>query len=220
MITLPKSKAFWAIASSLIGISGVITHDRYECGRSKTRFDAIAREHGSNPANSNAGQVTVIAFGKDTNDLREVKAKWRHHAVGLLTKAGCDYNMVEVNAAALDKQLGSAGKVSDGPASESFPQVITPLNWIAPAIRGDKVNDELGALWNEKRPTLKLSAEGIIVLDSLAYESLKELDNIPIYYIPCDPAGSFLERVRQFITQSWTLNEIGNATLEFIQQQE
>jgi hypothetical protein len=133
---LPKSKAFWAFTTAASALGGIIAYDRFRLKQIRERFTREAEEMGMQPATENIRKITIVAFGRDGNDLQKIRKNWKKYAVDLITKAGCDYQRFEVNAAKLDKELDKLVPVPDGiiPENKEIPRILTADNWIKPTM--------------------------------------------------------------------------------------
>lgn len=192
-----RSKYFWAFACTTGAISSVIAYDRYKCSEVRKKFLAEAELLGMQPSRDSIRKVTLVAFGKDSYDLKKIKMKWRTYAVDIFTKAGCDYQWMEVNAASLNKEVDKLVPVPDGQLpvdSKNLPDVVNPKSWIKPTMMHwlrklnkngfevikaseDPTQTVLEKLWEERRPEPKNERffdDGIVALDFGSYEALEE----------------------------------------------
>lgn len=139
MLKLPKSKTFWTFASITGGLGGALAWDRYKLTKIRKELRNEAHELGSHPASETIRKVTIVAFGKDRNELRKMRTLWRAFTVDLFTIAGCDYQMVEFDADRIDRVIDKALPVPEGQAPPSedhrHVQVVSPQNWLRPMMK-------------------------------------------------------------------------------------
>lgn len=177
--------------------------DRYRLREMREKLKEEAKHLGQQPSGGESPRkVTIVSFGENGQELRKIRQLWRTYAVDLFTLAGCDYQLLEINAQLLDKALDNLLPVADGeiPTTDKpVPRVITAENWLIPTMAFwmqrlnngtspaldvsewessvDPVKAALYKLWQTSRPEPRASIafdEGIISLTTAGYAALKE----------------------------------------------
>lgn len=200
---LPKSRAFWIVAAAASSLTSVYAVDRYRLGEVRERFKDEARRLGQQPSGGESlRKVTVVSFGEDSQELRRIRQLWRAYAVDLFTLAGCDYQLLEVNAQSLDKEFDKSLPVAEGevPAADRLiPRVVTAGNWLVPTMAlwmqrlnsgiatackledwrssADPTRVTLYKLWEISRPEPRSRIffdEGIVSLTNSTFSALKD----------------------------------------------
>lgn len=215
MMQLPRSRAFWTFTGTALTFTGTVALDKYKLYGIRTRLKEEASQLGQQPASEHIRKVTILSFGKDSEELRKKRRLWRKYAVDLLTLAGCDYRLVEGDAAAIDKEVDRRTPVPDGQIPENtkaIPNIANALNWFGSSIafwisrvngRNDggwenwfDGNEALKSVWEEKRiePIDRAFLDdGVVALDGETYYAIvKATKGEPrietrLGYIPCDP---------------------------------
>jgi hypothetical protein len=191
---LPKSKTFWAFASTASLMGAAVIYDRQKLKSIRRGFIEEATAMGMQPSVMTPRKVTVVSFAKDSFDARKTKQLWRHYAVDLLTLAGCDYQLIEFNSTQLDKELDKRIPVPEGqapPEEKTIAKLINPDNWLRPTmlewmqrsngkpltkeISEDPAKAELIKMREETRPEPKSRVffeDGIVPLEKASYDAL------------------------------------------------
>ncbi|PJF18061.1 hypothetical protein PSACC_02133 [Paramicrosporidium saccamoebae] len=191
---LPKSKAFWAFAST-VSISVVaVLYDRQRLKAVRSRYIEEATAMGLQPLLQAPRKVTLVSFANDNIEARKIRKLWRSYAVDLFTFAGCDYQLIECNAVALDKELDKRLPVPEGeapPEEKTIAKLVTPDNWIRPMmlewmqringksalfpLPSDTTEATLLKMRQEMRPepkSLTFFEDGIVALERNSYGSM------------------------------------------------
>lgn len=182
-----KTKTFWGLAAAGESIASLIAWDRYQLKRSRDSLITEAEQIGEQPAGATLRKVTLISVAKDSYELGKIRKLWKSYAVDLFTKAGCDYQLMEVNCAALDKELDKRRPVPDGQIPEDKPIIkyFNCRNWLRPtmALWIQRLNPVVSSseddpsygfddplarkLWEERRPeprNAEFFSDGIVSL--------------------------------------------------------
>lgn len=133
-----RSKTFWTVSIVGESVGSLIAYDRFRLKQVRDGLLAEAQAMGEEPATEDPRKVTIVTMAEDARQLQRIRRLWRQYAVDLFTKAGCDYQLIEVNAAVLDRELDRRLPVPDGQvpeAGERPPErIFTPTNWIKPMV--------------------------------------------------------------------------------------
>ena len=151
-----RSKTFWTVSIVGESVCSLIAYDRFRLKQVRDGLLAEAQAMGEEPATEDARKVTVVTMAEDARQLQRIRRLWRQYAVDLFTKAGCDYQLIEVNAAVLDRELDRRLPVPDGqvPEAERPPErIFTPPNWIKPMVHFWMQRLHLGPRSREEGPS-------------------------------------------------------------------
>jgi hypothetical protein len=141
MASILRSKAFWGITSAAGGIAAAVTYDNIRIKEFREGLLAEASEFGSMPSTGDQERkVSLVLFATDSEDLKNQKALFRKYSVDLLTKAGIDYQLIELDASQLDKKFYKDWEayqidhdcVVEEPADAAKPKVFFANNLLRP----------------------------------------------------------------------------------------
>ncbi len=105
-MTILKSKAFWAASSATGTIASAMFYDKHQTKQIRKTFLDEASLVGEAPLcdGEHERKITLMIFADTDEDLERQKRIFNTFSVDLLTKAGVDYQMIEVVGLNMDKK--------------------------------------------------------------------------------------------------------------------
>lgn len=192
-----RSKTFWGLSITGESIASLIAYDRWRLGQIREAHLAEARVMGDESSSEvePLRKVTLITMASDPWALKKIRRAWREYAVELFTVAGCDYQLISIDAAKLNKELDRRLPVPDGqvPPEGKLPhEYFSADNWVRSTVpfwmqrltgRANEETPRLSSwknspqdedrlayqLWTEQRPEATArdpSRDGIVALDA------------------------------------------------------
>ena len=223
-----KSKTVWVIGGAIESVGSYIAYDRWRAKQIREALLQEARAYGETPVtlDEQPRRVTILAIASDRKALRDQKLLWKTYGAELLTVAGIDYQWMELDCATIDKEVHEKRPVADGEAAnETVPKVCEERalagrvlsKWIGNVKPFADDHLEQIVLDKVKMPENKRwYKEGVAATTKPIFEEFKTNRCEKLYYLPLDPAPSWIDGLISYFQHRTMAQEIGEAVMQIV----
>lgn len=226
MSWLLKSKGFWTFAALGGTTTLLLLNDRHQCASLRHELQAQAAKMGEEPLrdDDHPRRITIVACARDAEMLKRQEDLFRKYAVDLLTRAGVDYQWMQLDIAALNKDVGE-NACFDG-CSEVVDAVVTKWIEILNGKSATKEPSQKEALLVSKAPyprDVRFFMDGVVSLDGSSFSAMlaaiqrSGASLVPnVGLIDCETESKWYMRLYYVFRTAELAERIGRQTLTVI----